>query len=395
MIRLFNRFYALCAVAACTILYSAWFLTSRSLGDIVPLASEQFRTASSFDQRLVVFGDSWSDNETEEEQGRVWTDWLCGMFSCHQENLAQTAHSAVRGKYTGSVVDNAELDLFGRLSRTKLADFKTQLKQWLDAESASLMGLSEEQIRSRQDRTIFAVSFGVWDIWSLIEKDYSTAEGSIDRRIATLMTQLNHLSERWGSGTDKLKVILTQTVDVTFLPGFTTTGGDEYKDAVRILDAWNKKLRQAAKEWDRGTIYLFDTNAFVMDRIRDWQLYAAGIEEENGLGTNQDPGWENVGNACVESDGIQVMMSKDKSKAKTKKPCEHPDKYLFCAHRLMATEIYHGIDGVLLNPKDSDSTGSGSGIGSGSGSTSTTNSDEVAPNTDAASKRHNRRGFAA
>lgn len=64
------------------------------------------------------------------------------------------------------------------------------------------------------------------------------------------------------------------------------------------------------------------------------------------------------------------------------------------AHRLMATEIYHGIDGVLLNPKDSDSTESGSGIGSGSGSTSTTNSDEVAPKIDA-SKRHNRRGFAA
>jgi hypothetical protein len=81
MIRLFNRFYGLVAVAACTILYSAWFLTSRNLGDIVPLASGQFRTAASFDQRLVVFGDSWSDNETEEEQGRVWTDWLCGMVS--------------------------------------------------------------------------------------------------------------------------------------------------------------------------------------------------------------------------------------------------------------------------------------------------------------------------
>ncbi|KAJ5369789.1 uncharacterized protein N7496_005881 [Penicillium cataractarum] len=388
MIRLFNRFYALCAVAACTILYSAWFLTSRNLGDIVPLASEQFRTASSFDQRLVVFGDSWSDNETDEEQGRVWTDWLCGMFSCHQENMAQTAKSALRGKYAGSVVDNAELDLFGRLSQTKLADFKTQLKQWLDAESASLVGLSEEQIRSRQDRTIFVVSFGIWDVWSLVTKDYDKAAGSIERRIATLMQQLNHLSEHWGSGSDKLKVILTQTVDVTFLPGFTATGGDEYKDAVRILDAWNKKLRQAAKEWDRGTIYLFDTNAFVLDRIRDWQLYAAGIEEENGLGTNQDPGWENVGDACVESDsGIQVMMSKDKSKAK--KPCDHPDKYLFwndmhlgpSAHRLMATEIYHGIDGVLLNPKDSGTSGS-------------TNSDESAPKT-GASKRHNRRGFAA
>jgi hypothetical protein len=63
------------------------------------------------------------------------------------------------------------------------------------------------------------------------------------------------------------------------------------------------------------------------------------------------------------------------------------------AHRLMATEIYHGIDGVLLNPKDSDSTGSG--FGSGSTSSTSTNSDELAPKTDAAAKRHNRRGFAA
>lgn len=79
MMRLFNRFYALCAVAACTILYSAWFLMWRTYGDVVPVTSEHFQTASTFDQRLVVFGDSWSDNDTEEPQGRVWTDWLCSM----------------------------------------------------------------------------------------------------------------------------------------------------------------------------------------------------------------------------------------------------------------------------------------------------------------------------
>ncbi|KGO78437.1 hypothetical protein PITC_069000 [Penicillium italicum] len=32
----------------------------------------------------------------------------------------------------------------------------------------------------------------------------------------------------------ELKLILTQTVDVTFLPGFKSVG-DEYKDSVRIL----------------------------------------------------------------------------------------------------------------------------------------------------------------
>jgi len=220
------------------------------------------------------------------------------------------------------VVDNQELDTVDRLSQTQLADFKTQLQQWLDAESSALKGLSEEQIKFRQEHTIFVVSFGVWDIWDLVtnSKDYDSAVGSLERRIKTLMEQLDQLSERWGS--TELKVILTQVVDVTFLPGFTAVG-DEYKNAVNLLDQWNRSLRRTAGDWKRGHIYLFDTNSFVLDRIRDWQLYAAGIEEENGLGKNQEPGWENISDPCVKSgSGIKVMMSKDQT-------CEHPEKYLF------------------------------------------------------------------
>lgn len=222
------------------------------------------------------------------------------------------------------MVDNAELDLLGRLSQTKLPDFKTQLQRWLQAESPTLEGLSAEQIQSRQERTIFVVSFGFWDVWGLVAKakDYSTAASSINRRIKSLIEQLDRLSEGWGS--TSVKVILMQTADVTFLPGFPATGGDEYKTAVRIVTQWNKRLRQEAEQWQRGTIYLFDTNAFMLDRIRDRQLYAAGIEEENGLGKNLDPGWENVGDACVEiGSKLEVMMSKEGEM------CEHPEKYLF------------------------------------------------------------------
>lgn len=209
------------------------------------------------------------------------------------------------------------MDFLGRLSQTHLADFKSQLEQWLAAELG--LGLSEEAVRSRQNHTIFVVSFGVWDLWSLIGKDYDAASKSIERRIGTIMEQLDELSSRWG--TSELKVILTQTVDVTFLPGFESVG-DQYKETVRILELWNKQIRDAAKEWTHGTIYLFDTNAFLMDCIRDYQLFAAGIEEENGLGMNLDPGWMNVVEPCVES-GYRVMMSKEK------KQCEQPEKYLF------------------------------------------------------------------
>lgn len=244
------------------------------------------------------------------------------QFSCHQENLAQTASASLLwGRYVGAVVDNdEEFGLLGRLSQRRVADFKTQVQRWLEAESQT-KGLSKEDIRTRQDSTIFVVSFGVWDIWGLVaKKDYEHAVISVRRRIGTLMDQLNILSERWGS--TELKVILTQTVDVTFLPAFRSVG-EQYKDAVRIFEDWNKQLCVEVRDWDRGTIYLFDTNAFMMDRIRDWQLSAAGIEV-NELGQNLDPGWENVTGPCVES-GMRVMMSKNKNK----KQCEHPDKYLF------------------------------------------------------------------
>lgn len=64
------------------------------------------------------------------------------------------------------------------------------------------------------------------------------------------------------------------------------------------------------------------------------------------------------------------------------------------AHRLMATEIYRGIDGVLLNPKEEEPEPSVRRLHTGSGSSSV-NSDELVSNTDAEPMRHNRRPFAA
>ncbi|KAJ5908806.1 hypothetical protein N7495_001488 [Penicillium taxi] len=333
MIRLFNRLYFLCVVAAFTVLYSAWFLTSRKLGDVVLLDIE---TPPTFDRRLVVFGDSWSDNEKEEMQGKSWTDWLCLMSSSYQENLAQTPNSIIRGKSVGSVVDKGELGLLNRLFQTTVPDFKTQVTKWLDTELHTQEGLTAEEK-------------------NLVSEDYDKATESVKRRIQKLVKQLDTISDRLGSA--DLKIILTMGIDVTFLPGFKDDSMNvEYKNAVRLVAFWNEKLREAASKWKKGYIYLFDTNEFVLDRIRDWQFYAAGIETKTGLGTNRDPGWDNVSDACVKSENsLQVMMSKDKQST----PCSYPEKYLFwnemqlgpSAHHLMASAIYHGIDGVLINRK--------------------------------------------
>jgi HMG box factor len=253
------------------------------------------------------------------------------QFSCYQENLAQTARSAGNTKKnTGAVVDNEELNSFGMLSKDQVPDFKTQLDQWLTAETVAMEKLTEEERITRQERTTFVISFGIWDLWSLRETDYNTAIASVDRRIKKLTEQLNRLDESFkGWGPTELQIIMTQTMDVTFLPAFTSASGDEFKDAVRVLTEWNSKLKSAATEWKDGKaqwLYMFDTNAFVLDRIRDWQLYASGIEEENGMGKNIEPGWENVSAPCVVvQGGFRVMMSRAEEKTR----CQRPEKYLF------------------------------------------------------------------
>ncbi|KAL4872963.1 hypothetical protein BDV12DRAFT_192898 [Aspergillus spectabilis] len=353
--RLASKFHVVCTFAVFSILLSALFLGSqhfyyRRVGTAdQPIVD--FQETASVDRRLVVFGDTWSDNNAKEIQGgSVWTDWLCSSFSCHHENLAQTAKS-LRGSYIGSVVDNEELSgTFLSLYKSPLADLRAQVKQWLAIETKATQQLDGEAVHDRRNRTIVVVSFGVWDLWNMIEKDYETAAKSVNHSVEVIMEQFDVLSENWGN--DDLKIILTLVPDVTFLPAFRPLGDQhvsQYKETVKLVTLWNSKLRSAAEGWGKGTIYLFDTEAFLTDLIRDRQLYAAGVEEANGLGTNQDPGWENVEDACVESSQQWVVTSESKR-------CKNPEKYLFwnemhlgpSAHRLMGTEVFRGIEEMWL-----------------------------------------------
>lgn len=132
---------------------------------------------------------------------------MVSVVLCHLENFAQTAKS-LRGTYLGSVVENDKLSgAVGILYKSPVADFKTQVKQWLAAEAKAVQNLGENAIHDRHNRTVLVVSFGVWDLWNMIEKNYETATKSVDYSVEVIMEQLDMLSENWGS--DDLKIILT------------------------------------------------------------------------------------------------------------------------------------------------------------------------------------------
>lgn len=84
-IKLLPRSHGAIAVCICSILYLAWYLPS------VNVKHELESAWSDAPRRLIVFGDSWSDNGKypidmpprrlvpvrDEAQGPVWIEWLC------------------------------------------------------------------------------------------------------------------------------------------------------------------------------------------------------------------------------------------------------------------------------------------------------------------------------
>lgn len=83
-VKLFTRLALVVGLGVCGILYLTWALPSLQLPRRVKSLWKQ-------PPRLIVFGDSWSDNgqypidppaglllpSREEAQGLVWTEWLC------------------------------------------------------------------------------------------------------------------------------------------------------------------------------------------------------------------------------------------------------------------------------------------------------------------------------
>jgi HMG box factor len=174
-------------------------------------------------------------------------------------------------------------------------------------------------MRARMNDTVFAVSFVVWDIWKFLHAPLGdTIKNSISRSIDSLFEQLNRLPAESGFG--DVRVVLMLSIDPTFLPAFDATTGQ--KDMVSIVEQWNRELQEKAREWEGGSMYIFDTNEFLLDQIRGYQYYAAGMFDADGL-WKQNP-WDDVEHPCVESTGKWMAFLGNESKT-----CENPDKFLF------------------------------------------------------------------
>lgn len=206
-----------------------------------------------------------------------------------------------------------------------LADLKTQVAHWIRFEKGrhSVGRLHDLE----RDGTIFTIWFSLWDLWYFSKGTKEEASKAVNRTMDTLFEQLNVIAEQWPS---RVKVIMPEAIDPTFLPGWQVlrTGpfgsdqkADDQRNAVRLVQQWNEALGDRAFAWERGDLYIFSTNEWLLNQVREQQLIVGALSDNNGLGTNGSP-WINVQWGCVGTAHEQKTHDgRDR--------CAEPNKYLF------------------------------------------------------------------
>ena len=206
-----------------------------------------------------------------------------------------------------------------------LADLKTQVQQWLRFEQQQYGTSRVSEVE--RNGTIFTIWLSLWDLWYYAEKEHSNAEWAVTKTMDILFDQLDIIAENWPS---EMKIIMPEAIDLSFLPAWHNTRigrsgtdqkGDILRNSIALVEQWNNALDTRAAGWQRGSMYIYNTNEWLLDQVREQQLLDARVSDANGMGSNQTP-WDNVHSGCLESSKDHIDLAKAAH-------CSDPDKYLF------------------------------------------------------------------
>ena len=245
-------------------------------------------------------------------------------------NFARSLPSTRASEYQGPVIDNSlssNISIPEYESVPLVADLKTQVAQWIRFEKEQVLG---SHSRRMKQETIFTVWFSLWDIWHFSKGSKDEGSKAVAKAMDSLFEQLDILVEQWPYD---VKVIVPEAIDPTFLPGWqamrtgpsgSDSNGDDQRKAVRLVDQWNEALGDRGYAWERGQMFIYSTNEWLLDQVREQQLILGSVSDGNGLGKNGSP-WINVQAGCVGS----TSRSELETTRQVATRCAEPHKYLF------------------------------------------------------------------
>ena len=209
------------------------------------------------------------------------------------------------------------------------ADLRIQVQQWLAFEKTQF-GTSRSKEEVKQG-TVFSVYFSIWEIWYFSGGVYSNAQVAVTKSIETLFEQLDLIAENW---TSDLKIVFLNAVDLTFLPSWrkVRTGpygsdpsSEDQRNAVLLVEQWNLGLENRASRWNKGQVYIYDINDWLLNQIRQGQLKAGSASGAEGIGAEKNV-WRNVEVGCLGSSDKSLDVTQDDGSAIR---CSDPNTYLF------------------------------------------------------------------
>ena len=246
------------------------------------------------------------------------------------------------------------------LAMSSLPDLATQIQEYLSSQSDSAFG-----------ETIFAISFGFWDIYHLAGLDYELAQNMTDAAIDHLVSQINLLYTHFtkqlsnnprnaSSSVPSFQLVIPKLFDPTLAPGWISqrsmplspsSVAEQQKQAVYLTERWNSLLENALGSWvaadanednaanetdtagnenqatlplPRKDIFYYDLPQYILDIIIEHQLEDAGQSDAAGLGKGESP-FVSVAEPCLR-DGAEDEKEED---GVWNTVCPDPSAYLF------------------------------------------------------------------
>ncbi|KAI0999663.1 hypothetical protein K3495_g8532 [Podosphaera aphanis] len=321
------------------------------------------------DIRVVVFGDSWVDNPGVfgKEKGKTWPEIFCDEINCTSrltfaasQPVSDYLRSPPTGVYTSHSIHSSAHN------RTTQDPIYTGFLPDLDAQISTYLAVSPPCHTA--STTLFILSFGFWDIYSLASLNLNTSLAIVDQCVDEIFTQLDRIKSHLNLNTcatlsaesRTFRVILPKVLDPTLSPGWVRQKSlarspvfqhssiiKQQKNTVYLTDRWNQALENrvnitvhaplatglktnAAHE-SRDYFFTPDFPQILVGLILEHYLKEEPFQDSVAQGPYGYP-FQSVSEPCLDiQENVYTFVESGRYKSsQTKlKLCSHPDTLLW------------------------------------------------------------------